>query len=114
MTMLPTISGFTQDDAADIILGTHGKLFSVRFIKRGKKYGQNRGVGELREMVARLDVHKHLAGGERAYDPVDHNLIWVWEPAVGPRKKGDRGYRSIPIDGIKAVKCGGDWIEVNP
>jgi hypothetical protein len=96
------------DQTIDFIFATDGKLFGVRFMARGNK----KRPPYLREMVCRLDVKKHLAGGERAYDPADHDLIWVWEPAVGPRKKGDRGYRSIPLEGIQAVRCGGDWITV--
>lgn len=48
-----------------------GQFFSVKFIKRT--------TGEEREMVCRKDVTKYLAGGQRAYEPDEHNLMFVWD-----------------------------------
>lgn len=48
-----------------------GKFFSVKFIKRT--------TGEEREMVCRKGVTKYLSGGQRAYEPDEHNLIFVWD-----------------------------------
>lgn len=76
---------------------TEGKIFSIRFIKRS--------TGELRAMVCRTGVKKHLKGGESAYDPKEHDLIVVYDMQKN-------GYRSIPKEGIIEVLIDGVWIKV--
>lgn len=76
---------------------THGKIFSIRFIKRT--------TAELRSMVCRTGVKSHLAGGDPAYDPKKHNLIWVYDMAK-------KGYRSIPKEGITEILIDGNWVKV--
>ena len=73
-------------------LVSDGAIFSVRFIKRS--------TGEVRNMTCRLGVKKHLKGGNRAYDPKQHNLLAVFDMAK-------KGYRSIPVDAIQALTVNG-------
>ena len=80
-------------EAEDLIRHVgHQRFIFVEFMKRK--------TGELRKMVCRLGVKKHLKGGPPAYDPREHNLIWVWEPGA----KG--GYKSIPVDTLLKVVIG--------
>jgi len=68
-----------------------GKIFSASFIKRGD--------GTVRRMLARTGV-KPDGGGERSYNPSDHNLLLVWDLQA-------RGYRTIPADNLIQVKAHG-------
>lgn len=67
------------------------RFFRVTFIKRT--------TGELRNMVCRFGVTKHLTGGEQKYDAESKGLLTVFEPG--------KGYRSIPVDGIKEIQIDG-------
>jgi molybdenum cofactor biosynthesis enzyme len=87
----------TTQQAAEMILNAGNKIFTVQFIKRTNN--------ELRTMNCRLDVTKHLKGGEPAYDPKQHHLIWVYDM----QKKA---YRSISIEGIRSVTMNGEKHEV--
>ena len=73
-------------------LVSDGTIFSVEFIKRSN--------GELRKMVCRLGVKKHLCGGDKAYDAKHHNLLTVFDMEKG-------GYRSIPVDAIQRLCVNG-------
>ena len=68
------------------------KLFRVDFLKRT--------TGEMRTMVCRFGVTKHLKGGKRAYDFGDKGLLSVYDI-------NKQGYRSIPIDNITLIKSAG-------
>jgi len=70
-----------------------GHIFRVLFVKRT--------TGEMREMVCRQGVVKHLAGGEAAYSFNEKGLL----PVFDMQKKA---YRSIPKDGIVALTYGGE------
>lgn len=73
-------------------LTTNGSEFgTVTFVKRS--------TGEVRVMNYRLGVTKHLKGGNQGYDPKQHNLITVYDMT-------QRGYRSIPIDGVISITKG--------
>lgn len=69
-----------------------GKIFGVSFIKRT--------TGELRTMSCRLGVKKFLHGGKMAYSPAEKKLLTVFSMS-------DKGYRSIPFEGIQSVSVGG-------
>lgn len=73
-------------------LVSNGAIFSVEFIKRSN--------GELRKMVCRLGVKKHLRGGAKAYDAKQHNLLTVFDMEK-------EGYRSIPVDSIQRLSVNG-------
>lgn len=94
MARLPTIS---IQKVVKFIHNTHGKLFSVKFIKRS--------TGEERTMLCRTEVKKYLKGGERAYDPKEHGLIFVFDMTK-------KAYRSIPQEGIYEVRMGKRWYKV--
>ncbi|NKB60977.1 MAG: hypothetical protein GKR95_02145 [Gammaproteobacteria bacterium] len=56
-------------------------------------------------MTCRVGVKKHLKGGSKAYDPKQHSLLTVFDMAK-------RGYRSIPVDAIKALTINGQTFTV--
>jgi hypothetical protein len=70
------------------------QFFSAVFVKRN---------GEVRTMLCRLGVKKHLKGGTKKYD-YDH-LMTVYDV----KKKG---YRTINMDTLLQVKANGKVIKV--
>jgi hypothetical protein len=95
------VNGSTRiatNDAIAFILGSAGRFVAVEFRKRT--------TGTIRRMVCRLGVRKHWRGGPRAYDAVAQRLITVYDLGV-------RGYRSIPVEGIRRVKVRGAWVRVS-
>ncbi len=87
----------SRQDAVDFITSSNGRFVSLAFTKRT--------TGEIREMLCRLHVRKHLAGGESAYNFSEKGLIPVWD-----RTKQE--YRSVPIEGITRIKIRGEWHDV--
>jgi hypothetical protein len=85
----------TRTEAANIIRSTNGKMFTASFIKK---------TGEVRKMNARLQVTKHLAGGEST---IKHkaNLIGCYDVQSG-------GYRCINSDTLLEVKANGQVYKV--
>lgn len=76
-----------------------GKDFTIRFIKRT--------TGKPRIMTCQTGVKTHLSE-HPIKTPVDfkkHNLL----PVFDTEKKE---YRSVPIDGIEAIKIGEEWKDV--
>jgi hypothetical protein len=69
-----------------------GQIFSVEFTKRT--------TGEIRRMVCRLGVKKHLTGGGAAYDAKARNLLTVFDMEKG-------GYRSIPVEAVHSLTVHG-------
>jgi hypothetical protein len=69
-----------------------GQIFSVEFIKRTD--------GNLRRMICRLGVKKHLKGGAASCDTKAHNLLTVFDMEKG-------GYRSIPVDAVQSLTVHG-------
>lgn len=55
--------------------------------------------GEVRNMIARLGVTKHLSGGGAKYSFASKNLLSVWDVQA-------RSYRCVPLDAILSLKCG--------
>lgn len=72
------------------------KIFSVVFEKKD---------GSLREMVCRLGVKKHLAGGELKYSPEELNYLIVYDMQT-------EGYRTININTLKKIKLDGVTYDV--
>lgn len=68
------------------------KFFSLEFIKRT--------TGEPRTMVCRLGVTKGLKGGKLKFDPIEKDLLPVYDMQA-------KGFRSISLDSINWVKVGG-------
>ena len=73
-------------------LVSDGSIFHVEFIKRT--------TGKLRRMTCRLGVQRHLKGGKKAFNDQSKNLLTVFDMNA-------RHYRSIPVDGIRALKVNG-------
>lgn len=81
-------------EAARILAGMEpGRMMRVCFIKRSD--------GSERWMTCQRGVRKHLAGGERAYDPNEHRLVSVWDCEA-------KGYRSIPCEGVREIHADGE------
>lgn len=76
------------DNVKKALKSAENKTFGLEFIKRGD--------GTLRKMSARLNVKKHLHGGELQYSPKNNNLIIVFSME-------DNGYRAIPVENIKKI-----------
>lgn len=74
-----------------------GRIFNVRFLKRT--------TGEVREMLCRAGVKKHLKGGDAAYNFSDKGLMPVYDLL-------NEGYRSIPLDSLTHVMMQGEWHQV--
>ena len=93
----------SRQEAVNIIVAQKGEgvFFGVEFIKRTS--------GELRKMVCRGGVQKHLKGGVLQYNPQEKNLIGVWDSTVEDRTKA---YRMIAVEGIKTLNAGGVEYEV--
>jgi len=68
-----------------------GTFFSVHFIKKN---------GELRKMVARLNVTKDLKGVGKAYNDDDYGILTV-------RDVQKQAYRSIKVDKITFLQIKG-------
>ena len=82
----------SRKDAVKKILESGGKFFTVLVRKRD---------GDLTEMNCRMDVKKHLAGGEKRFDDKEKNLITTYS-------LDRKGYRCIAIEGIKQVRMDGE------
>jgi hypothetical protein len=85
-----------QSQIREKVADLKGKIFSVKFIKRS--------TGELREMVCRTGVKKNLAGGELPFDPIQKNLLMVYDMQKN-------GYRSIPLENVLEIKIKGELHE---
>lgn len=93
------MKNITIHKALEFIKTREGKIFSIKFLKRT--------TGEERMMVCRQGVTAGLAE-EPKHPGLNfsiHELIPVYD-----MQKAD--YRSIPIEGIRAIKMDGDWCKV--
>ena len=79
-----------KETAKELIFGTKGKFFTVKFIKLD---------GSERVMNARLGVKKYLKGGTLKYDPAEFNYITVYD-------MGSKGYRTVNANTIQSLKIG--------
>jgi len=76
----------------------NGRIFGVKFLKRT--------TGELRTMSCRLGVKKFLRGGQLAFCPAEKQLLTVFDMVA-------KGYRSIPLDGVRSVSVDGQIFSIN-
>jgi len=88
----------TAKEAAALLMGTKGRIFSVVFVKRT--------TGEIRTMVARTGVTSALKGGDAAYSFSANSLLSVYDTQA-------KGYRTIPLEGIISLKSGGEEYTVS-
>ena len=82
----------TPEDVRTEMITNGSEFATVMFVKRSD--------GTTRVMNYRLGVTKHLKGGNQGYSPKQHNLITVYEM--------NKGYRSIPLDGIVSISKGNE------
>ena len=74
-----------------------GRVFSAAYTKRSD--------GTERVANGRFNVTKHLKGGEPAYNRAEKNLLCYYDT-------NSKGYRSIPLDGLKWVQVDGERLVV--
>lgn len=89
----------TRKEALDYIEEQGGKIFSIRFKKRSD--------GTIREMVCRQGVKTGLA-----FAPSKPPTDWSANALIPVYDMQAKGYRSIPIEGILALKVEGKWEDV--
>ena len=98
----------TKAEVYGVVSEAKGGMMTVTFKRKtDKKVG---GVvvaraGDLRTMTCRTGVKKHLTGVGAKYSFAEKKLLSVYSIA-------DKGYRSIPVDGVVAVKASGEEYEV--
>lgn len=72
------------------------KIFTAIFRKKD---------GSLRKMNCRLNVKKHLKGGEKSYKDEDFNYLTVFD-------LNKNGYRTINLNTIEQIKANGKVINL--
>jgi hypothetical protein len=78
--------------AVELINKSKGRIFSVTFKKKDNS---------IRVMTCRLEVKKHLKGGEMNYDPTMKGLKPVFDMQIG-------AYRMINLETIKRLSIRGE------
>lgn len=73
-----------------MVQGTKGKFFTIHFVKKN---------GELRKMLCRLGVKKHLKSNAPSTTAHIDNYMTVYDVQ-------NKGYRTINLDTVKRFKCG--------
>ncbi len=91
----------SPQDAREL-LSYKGKMFTAIFIKRSD--------GSLRSLNGMTGVRKYTVGGELPYSPKEKELIPVYDLKLGP---GRQGYRTIPLEGLKALKINGKKYKID-
>ena len=86
-----------KETAIEIIKNSKGKIFGVKFIKRG--------TGENRIMSARLGVSKGVKGIGLRYDPESRQLIPVYD-------MNKKEYRMINLETLSTVSFKGQEYDV--
>ena len=77
----------TRDEAKERILNSRSRIFGAIFLKLD---------GTERKIIARLDVKKHLKGGQLKYNPSDFNYIIAYD-------MNKKGYRTININTLLSL-----------
>ena len=91
----------TKKQAEAMMRNSNGKIMNVLFVKRTD--------GQLREMVCRTGVTKHLKGGPAAYNFDEKHLLPVFDMQV---EAGKNGYRSIPLESVRSITINGTHFKV--
>jgi len=95
----PLVYSVTLEQAANLIRGTKGKIFTVEFQKRTD--------GTNRVANGRLNVKRYLHGGVLKYNPWNYALIPFYDLNAGRKAIDRNGYRMINIPGIISLKISG-------
>ena len=95
---MSTFKAISKVVAVELINKSKGRIFSVTFKKKDNS---------IRVMNCRLDVKKHLKGGDLAYNPSLKGLKSVFD-----MQKGE--YRMINLETIKRLSINGEHYIVDP
>ena len=87
----------SREKAREKLLSAENTMFSVVFIKRT--------TGEVRRMLCRTGVRKHLSGGELKFIPIRKGLLSVYDMQ-------SKGYRFINLETLISFKLGGKTYEI--
>ncbi len=87
----------TLTEVREFLANSHGRIFSVRFIKRE--------THTLRQMRCKTYVKDAITGEGQTYDPADYLLVNVYDMDA-------EHYKSFPLDGLKEIKIAGKWHKV--
>jgi len=82
---------YKVDEVRALIDNTKGKFFSISFIKRTN--------GAQRRMLARIGVKKGIKGVGLSYNPLDRDLMVVWD-------RVKKQFRMVSLDSVIHFKCG--------
>ena len=81
----------TRRKVLNLIKENKGSIFSVVFLKKN---------GEVRKMVCRFGVKKHLKGGSLSFDPLQRALLVVFDMQK-------EAYRMINLETISQIQMKG-------
>jgi hypothetical protein len=95
---MSTFKAISKVVAVELINKSKGRIFNVTFKKKDNS---------IRVMNCRLDVRKHLKGGDLAYNPTLRGLKSVFD-----MQKGE--YRMINLETIKRLSINGEHYIVEP
>lgn len=100
----------TQDQAAERIRQSGGKIFSVTFTKRSTK--------TPRRLVGRVGCSQQITGEGKPFKASDHNLLTVYEfvgreqDARGRHSNAGKQWRHVSIEGITSLRMEGKEFQV--
>jgi hypothetical protein len=95
---MSTFKAISKVVAVELINKSKGRIFSVTFKKKDNT---------IRVMNCRLEVKKHLKGGELAYNPSLKGLKSVFDMQ-------SKEYRMINLETIKRLSINGEHYIVDP
>ena len=78
--------------AYQILVNSRGHFFRATFTKKSD--------GSERDIVCRIGVKKHRAGGDLPYNPATKLHVIVWDAAIGE-------YRTIPCENLIGFRLDG-------
>ena len=84
-----------RKDILNLLLDNKGHVFSVVFLKKD---------GSIRKMLCRFGVKKHLKGGKLPFNPLERNLLVVFDMQK-------EAYRMINLETLMNINMKG--IEYN-
>ena len=85
------VSKINRSDILNLLKDNRSEIFSVVFLKKN---------GELRPMTCRFGVKKHLKGGNLAFNPLERNLLVVFDMQK-------EGYRMINLETLMLITMKG-------
>lgn len=85
-----------RKEIINLLKENSNSIFSVVFLKKN---------GELRHMTCRFGVKRHLKGGKLAFNPIERNLLVVFDMQK-------EGYRMINLDTLMTINMKGTQYEI--